>query len=332
MLIIIDILLIILSLALLILGAEWLLKGAVVIAKKINVSDLVIASTLIAFGTALPTIAVNIALVIFNENGSQVAIGSVLGTSFFNIGIGLGIPAFLITLVTKYQVFEKEIPIYLAMVGLLTSFAMDGTINRIEGFIILLGYIVTLIIIYQYSRREKLDNADIEQVDLDTSTMSETKVKGTKLPSAYIFLVMGLLLLIFTSILLALFVPTLSRDLGISEYIIGLTIVGIGTSLPTIVTSVRSALKGYVDIVLGNIFGGTIATIGLGLGFVSIIAPLSIDKEAVSDIYYLNMLNIIVIFSVLIEMKLLGGNKTLSKVSGILIIGFYFVYLVSKFL
>lgn len=332
MLIIIDILLIILSLALLILGAEWLLKGAVVIAKKINVSDLVIASTLIAFGTALPTIAVNIALVIFNENGSQIAIGSALGTSFFNIGIGLGIPAFLITLVTKYQVFEKEIPIYLAMVGLLTSFAMDGTINRIEGFIILLGYIVTLIIIYQYSRREKLDKADIEQVDLDTSTISETKVKGTKLPSAYIFLVMGFILLIFTSILLALFVPTLSRDLGISEYIIGLTIVGIGTSLPTIVTSARSALKGYVDIVLGNIFGGTIATIGLGLGLVSIIAPLSIDKEAISDIYYLNMLNVIVIFSVLIEMKLLGGNKTLSKVSGILIIGFYFVYLVSKFL
>lgn len=330
--IILDAIFVLASLGFLILGAEWLMQGAVLIAKKKKISELVIASTLIAFGTGLPTIAVNIALVLLSPNGADAAVGNALGTNFVNIGLGLGIPAFLLTIQTKYQVFEKEIPIFLAVTGLLASFAMDGILNRFEGLIIFVSYLVTLFLMYQYSLREKLDSKDSEQVDLDTSTISETSTSSKVYSKAAFLILVGVILLIGSSIFLAFMSPKLSRDFGISEYILGLTIIGIGTSLPMIVTSVKSAYKGYVDIILGNVFGGTIANIGLGLGLVAIIKPLTFTTESVMDNYYFSVLNILVIFGILIEMKLLGSNKTLNKASGAVIVLFYLAYLITKIL
>ncbi len=327
-----DIIIIVVALGLLIYGAEIVMKGAVIIAKSLKISDLVIASTLIALGTGLPTIAVNIAFVLTGGNNADAAIGNALGTNFVNIGLGLGIPAFILTIVTKYQVFEKEIPIYLAVVGLLSSFAFDGIISRIEGVVILLAYIVTLIIIYQYAAREKLQKQDIEEIDVDSSTITNTEVTGKSIIYAVLNIVIGIILLIGISIVLAVLTPRFSTNLGISEYILGLTVIGIGTSLPMIVTSTKSAIKGYVDIVLGNVFGGTIANIALGIGLPSIFVPLTFNTEALNDLYYFDLLNILVVFGILIEMKLLGKDKTLNRVSGIIIILFYIIYLVTKIL
>lgn len=330
MTILLNVLILIALFAFLILGAELVMKGAVAIAKNFRISDIAIASTIIAFGTSLPSIAVAIALVLSGPNGSETAIGTAMGTNFVNIGLGLGIPAFLLTIVTKYEVFEKEIPIYLAITGLITSFALDGHVTRFEGMFVFLVYLFSLFIIYQYASREKLNKQDVEQVDVDTSTISVTKVHGINNLKASAYVVIGIAMLISTSIYLAMIAPRLSNDLGISEYILGLTVIGIGTSLPMIVTSTKSALKGYVDIVLGNVFGSTIANIALGIGLVAVIKPLVIDKETISDFYLFAILNIIVVFGILVEMKLLGNNKTLNKVSGIVIIVFYLGYLASK--
>ncbi len=106
--IIIDTILIIFALGFLIIGSELVMKGAVILAKRMKISDLAIASTLIAFGTGLPTIAVNIALVLLNTNGADTAVGNALGTNFVNIGLGLGIPAFLLTIITKNTRYLKK--------------------------------------------------------------------------------------------------------------------------------------------------------------------------------------------------------------------------------
>ncbi|MHC1716759.1 MAG: sodium:calcium antiporter [Candidatus Dojkabacteria bacterium] len=328
----IDIAIVALAMFFLIKGAEWILTAAVAIAEKLKISKLVIASTLIAFGTGLPTIAVNIALILLSKEGAEAAVGNALGTNFVNIGLGLGIPALLLTLKMKYQVFEKEIPIFLGMTALLTSFLMDGVLTRLEGFAMFSIYIVVLIIIYQYSYREKLLKGDKKQVDLDTSTLSSISVEGMSFNKIYFKLAIGFVSLIICSLVIGYMTPILSGDFHISEYILGLTVIGIGTSIPMIVTSIRSSLKGYVDIIIGNVFGSTIANIALGLGVAAMILPLSISQEGLSDMYYFNILNIIVIVGLLVEMKLLGENKILNKVSGIVIILFYLIYLAVKFI
>lgn len=102
-------------------------------------------------------------------------------------------------------------------------------------------------------------------------------------------------------------------------------------SLPTIVTSIRAAKKGYIDIILGNVFGGTIANIALGLGIPALLKTLPLTAEAVSDTYFFNILNIFVIFGILIESRILKKeNKTLGRISGIIIVSLYIIYLVSK--
>jgi len=273
-----------------------------------------------------------LAFVLLNPCNPTAAVGNALGTNFVNIGLALGIPAFLLTIITKYEVFEKEIPIYLGMTAISTGFALDGSITPFEGLFILSCYFMTLFIIYQYAKREKIKAWDIEQVDVDSSTISETKIAGISVRKAVFSIVIGITCLIFFSIVLARMTPVLSKDFGVSEYVLGLSMIGIGTSLPTIVTSIRSARKGYVDIVLGNVFGGTIANIALGLGLPAIFCTLKFDSEAISDIYYFNIFNIVVVFGVLIEMKLLGNKGTLNKVSGIVMVGIYLVYLGSKLL
>ncbi|HNW23196.1 MAG TPA: sodium:calcium antiporter [Candidatus Dojkabacteria bacterium] len=328
--IIIDLVILLTCFFFLIKGSEWIMRGAVSLAERFGISKLVIASTLIALGTGLPTIAVNVFLVIFGDNGSDIAIGNAIGTNYVNIGLGLGIPAFLITIITKYQVFEKEIPIYLCIMALLTAFMFDGVISTTEGIIILVVYIITLFVIYQYSTREKLDVIDHEQVDIDTSTISNIKKDEKIISKSVIYILIGFILLVTSSIFLVSQTNRFSIDFDISPYILGVTLIGIGTSIPMIYTSIRSAKKGYTDIIVGNVFGSTIANISLGIGLPAIFVPLILNKEIITDVYNFNILNIFVIFGLLIEMKLLGKNKSFNWVSGLIIVLFYIVYLLSK--
>ena len=325
-----DILIILCSLSLLILGAEWLLQGAVTIARRKKISDLAIASTLIAFGTGLPTIAVNIALMCISPNGMDVVVGNALGTNFVNIGLGLGISASIVAINTKYQVFEKEITIFLALSAVLVSTVFDSKVNRIEGLLLFSIYLVTLYILYQYSHRENVGEVDKTQIDLNTSTISNTVTKEISMWKVSLRVLIGIVFLSVFSVILAFMTERFALDFGISEYILGLTVIGVGTSLPMIVTSIRSAFKGYTDIILGNVFGSTIANIGLGLGIPAIIGTLSFNQEAVLDLYLFNILNVFVILSILIEGKILGKNKILTRPIGLIILICYFVYLSSK--
>ena len=215
---------------------------------------------------------------------------------------------------------------------MLTSFFVDGQISRFEGTVLFLLYLISLFIVYQYAYRERLEEKDKDQVDLDTSTMSYTPTKNIPYTKIYTKLIVGILGLILASLILAYSAPMISKDFNISEYVLGLTVIGIGTSIPMVITSIKSAFKGYVDIIIGNVFGSTIANITLGIGFVAMIKPLSTSQESIDDMYYFNILNIVVILSLLIEMKLFGGNKILSKLSGAVIVFSYLCYLATKFL
>lgn len=308
------------------------MEGAVAIAKILHVSELTIASTIIAIGTGLPTIAVNMAL-LFTQNGNyDILLGNALGTNFVNIGLALGIPALLVTMTLKYEVFEKEIPLYLGIVGVLTAFSLDGMISMLEGIILLVAYVVTLVIIYQYSKREQVHDEYEKEIHLNTSTIGNIKTKEIGIYKSSLYIALGTVVLVVASLLLTKLAPMISIYSGLSLYVIGLTIVGVGTSLPTIATSIRASLKGYNDIVVGNVFGGTIANIALAIGLPAIFVNLPLGTEGVNDLYLFSILSLIVIFFLLIEMKLLGKSKALNRLSGIVIISFYIYYILAKIL
>lgn len=313
------------TLILLILASNWVLDGAIGIAKRFKLSPLVIGSTIVAFGTILPSVAVNIAMVLINPNSIDIAVGNMLGTNYVNLGLALGIPAFITTIITKYNVFEKEIPIYLCITALLTTFTLDSQISQLEGAFLLISYLLVAIVIYQYAKREKKE--DIKHEDMNIDNTEEKNIY------TYTFKVIGgIIILVVSSFVLTYSGPLLAKDFGISEYILGLTLIGIGTSLPTIVASIQAARKGYIDIILGNVFGGNIINIGIGVGLPAIFHTLSFNPNSLADIYFTNIYNFIILIAILIEMRLLGGNKSLSKISGILIVSIYLLYLLSKIL
>lgn len=302
-----------------------MLDGAIALAKKYKISPLVIGSTIVAFGSILPSIAINIAILLLDPENLTIAIGNMLGTNYVNLGLALGIPAFMTDIVTKYVVFEKEIPLYLGLMALLTAFAVNYDISRYEGVLMLLAYVMVALIIFQYATREKVNKDDSSQMEIE----SQIKVS---LKKSILLIVTGLLTLIGASFLLTYSAPLLASALGIDPYIIGLTLVGIGTSLPTIVASIQAAKKGYIDIILGNVFGGNIINIGLGVGLPAVFHNLKLDQNAVDDIYFTNMYNFIIVIAILIEMKLLGGNKSISRISGIIIITIYVGYILTRIL
>jgi len=314
-------------LLILIMASNLMLNASIALAKRLKISPLVIGSTIVAFGTILPTMAVTIVILLADRSNIDIAVGNMIGTNYVNLGLALGIPAALTALSFRYQVIEKEILLYLAMSGLLTVFANDRLFSRAEGLFTLIIYAFAAFIIYQYARREKREIIKKEQFigengiyDLDARFIIAVMIK----------FIAGLLVLCLSAVALNVLGPRLAEELGISEYIIGLTVIGIGTSLPTIVTSIQAVRKGYLDVIFGNVFGGTIINIGLGASIPMLLSPLSLSPEIMEDIYFTNIYNIVIVIAILIEVKLLGDNKVLNKVSGVIIVGMYLVYMITK--
>jgi len=315
---IISTLTIILSLVTLAISAKYFLDSSIVIARKLGLSSLVVGTIIVGFATGLPTILVSVFLLINNTANAEIAIGNIIGTNYVNLGLALGIAAFLTTITTKFNTFEKEIPLYLAMSGLLASFASDGYIDFKEGALTLAVLSAIQVIIYQYAKREK-------QNGIITTDLSRKSVIRN-----LVIMVVVMIIMPIASVALTMITPTFIKESGLNAYIVGLTVVGIGTSMPTIVACIQAAKKNEIEIVLGNVFGGNIINIGMGVSVLALIHKIPISKEANEDIVFTQIYDIIILLLILIEMKLLGGNKALSRVSGIIIVSIYCVYILSK--
>ena len=319
------------SLGLLITAANLMLKSAIGISQKLNISPLIVGSTIVAVGTGLPTIAVSVVIALTNPASIDVAIGNVLGTTIVNLGLALGIPAFITTIVTKYAVYEKELPLYLIMMGLLTAFALDRSISIAEGVGMLLTYVLASYIIYQYAKRERSNGGSYHSIShLSSGGGHDGITPNEELSRNTLSFMFGFILLLAASFALGSVSGALSEGLGISEYVLGITVFGIGTSLPTIVASIQAARKNYIDIVLGNVFGGNIVNIGLGIGLPALMGGIHLNAAEMGDIQFTHIYNVVIILLVLVEMRLLGENKALSRISGSIIVLCYFGYLAEK--
>lgn len=309
---IISVLLVISGFACLIFGANWLVEGAAALAKKYRVSDLAIGLTIVAFGTSAPELVVSI---IASLNGfSDIVLGNVVGSNTFNLFLILGVSGIILPIAVQSSTAWKEIPISLfvtiLLIFLLNDFSFSGQsfLSRSDGFIFLVLFLFFLYYVFFLMKKEQKTHSEFTQ-------KSVLKIWG--------LIILGLTGLIAGGQLVVNYSVNIANELGVSEKIIGLTIIAAGTSLPELVTSIVAAIKNKSDIAIGNVIGSNIFNILLILSISSIIKPIKFNSAFNFDLYILTGGTVFLFVSMLS-----GKRKKLDRWEASVLLGFYIVYTV----
>lgn len=255
------------GLGLLVVGAELLVRGASRLALAVGLSPLVVGLTVVAMGTSAPEVAVSVGAVMGGQ--SDIAIGNVVGSNIFNVLLILGLSALIVPLVVHSQIIRQEVPIMVAISLLLVVMVQDRVIGMYEGAILTALLVVyTSFIVAQSRRATRAAAADMETPEAKVGSGGWSNSRLVQVG----MIIGGLACLIVGSRLLVTASVAFAQALGISELVIGLTIVAAGTSLPEVATSITAALKGERDIAVGNVVGSNIFNILGCLGLSGLVA------------------------------------------------------------
>ncbi|WP_156289533.1 calcium/sodium antiporter [Oceanobacillus salinisoli] len=308
-------LLLLIGFALLIKGADYFVEGASKIAHTLRISPMLIGLTIVAFGTSAPEASVS--FIAAFEGNSDVTIGNVVGSNIFNVTFILGATALVFPLVVQSDTIRKEIPFaLLGSVSLLLlisdiqlQYSDINLITRTEGILLLLFFSVFLYYVFEMARNNR---SKIEENPTDTGNTSWVK--------NIVFTIGGLAAIVFGGNLVVENSTQIALSLGMSETLVGLTIVAVGTSLPELVTSITAAFKKQTEIALGNIVGSNIFNIFFILGASATIHPLAVDSKIFLDMW----LMIFVTFLLLIVSR---THHRVSKIEGAILAIIYIIYL-----
>lgn len=299
------------GLLLLVKGADWLVDGASVLAKKYKVSDLAIGLTIVAFGTSAPELVVN--SVASTGGYPDIVFGNVIGSNNFNLFIILGIAGLITPLAVQSSSVWKEIPFSL-LAAIVLLFLANNYLNSespglsmVDGFILLTLFAVFLFYVFTQLKSEPIVEIILQK------DYSNLKIWG--------LIIIGLIGLVIGGKLVVDNAVAMAQSLGVSEKIIGLTIVAAGTSLPELATSVVASMKKNNDIAIGNIIGSNIFNIFLILGVSSIISPLAFKEAFNTDIYILIGGTLFLFFAMFI-----GKRKSLDRWQAIILLVTYIGY------
>ncbi len=277
---IISILFIVLGIVLLYLGGDWLVKGASRLALHWGISPLIIGLTVVSFGTSAPELVASLMAQLTQHSGS-VAVGNVIGSNIFNIGLVLGLSALILPVSIHAGLFKRELPICIGASLMMVLMMSDDSLSRIDGGVLLICFIAYLAFQGIEARRSKA-TAEALAAELEDYTGHIQSGSATKLWSHLLLIVAGSGLLVLGADFLVKHAIELSRMIGISERVIGLTAVAFGTSLPELATSLVAAFRKESDIAVGNVVGSNIFNIFLIIGSVAVISPLSYDPILLS--------------------------------------------------
>lgn len=295
----------VLGFALLVKGADWLVESSSALARQAGVSDLVIGLTIVAFGTSLPELTVN--LMASFEGNADIAIGNIFGSNIANILLILGVTAVVCDVPVKRPTVLSEIPFSLAAVLLVGFFAntnlfgdasMGLTFDRVEGMIVLLFFFLFMAYIFDMAITDR------ETVD----TAEDTGIKRPLFQHLLLILA-GLVALFLGGRWVVEGAVEIARLAGMSESLIGLTIVAVGTSLPELVTSVVAARKGRSDIAIGNVIGSNIFNLLWVLALSATILPLPFDPNANRDLMMIVFSTTLVLLALVVNRRLVITRK-----------------------
>ena len=301
--------LLVLSLFALYIGAGWLVKGSTEIALKAKISNLVIGLTIVAFGTSAPELVVSLNATLSGQG--DISVGNIIGSNIFNIAAILGISAVIQPLQAQRQLTRLDIPILIVATVVFTLLFWNGTLGRLEGCLFLAGIILYTIFSLYYSRKHE---KKVEELAGELEKQPEAWYKDV------MYIVGGLVILIFASNLLVNNAVSIAQELGVSEAVIGLTIVAAGTSLPELATSVVSALKKNPDIAIGNIVGSNLFNILAIAGTSSMVKPI-----VAKNVNYVDLL--VMLGLTLLLLPLVKSGQKISRAEGWALIVVYLCYL-----
>lgn len=307
-----SLVLFIVGLVLLILGADLLVRGASRVAEGFGISPLIIGLTIVAFGTSAPELAVSIEAALSNQ--ASIAMGNVVGSNIFNVLFILGVSALIVPLVVSKQLIRLDVPLMIVLSGIVLWVTYDGNLSRLEGVVFVCGLIgyVAFLIIQQKKNPEPVSDTP---KDLDSSRFSGTFWN-------LVFVAVGLGLLVLGSNWFVQSAIEFAQFLGVSDVVIGLTIVAAGTSMPEVVTSITAALKGERDIAVGNVVGSNVFNIMGVLGISAAIAPSGIDVSTSMIAFDIPVM--IAVALACLPIFVTGG--VIDRFEGFIFLGYYVVY------
>ena len=309
-----DFIILIIGFFLLIKGADIFVDGASSIAKKIGIPSVIVGLTIVSLGTSAPELAVSL-ISSFNGNNG-IAVGNVLGSNLFNTLVVLGGTAIVAPLLIKKSTIKRD---YIAtlVVTILTCFLIFGVVpksenmlSRISGIILLVVCVVYMFILVKAAKKDSVK---------DEENTSEIKMSKNILLS-----LIGVVGIVFGGNLVVDSATNIAYALGMSEKLVGLTIVAVGTSLPELVTSIVAALKGENDIALGNVLGSNIFNLVLILGASATITPIAVSGVMIIDFIILIAVTLFIGALIFFNKK---EDKRLGRLEGIILVGIYVAYL-----
>lgn len=312
----------IIGLALLTAGAEGLVRGASALAFRLGLSTLVIGLTVVAFGTSAPELLVCVRASLAGQQG--LAVGNAVGSNIFNTGAILGIAAMIFPISCAATVVKREVPIMiLSGILLLTATLVGanmGELDRSEGVIFVAIWIGYLLYAYRVARRERPEVLESHHLEFSPDNPEDIQRRGFWLDLLFVF--GGLAALSFGADVLVDGAVALAHLAGVSDLVIGLTIVGAGTGLPELATSVVAAVRKHSDIAVGNVLGSNIFNIVLILGVSSSISPLTFE----SSVLHRDLPVMIFLFALCLPLMFTRGK--ISRQEGMLLFALYACYVI----
>lgn len=302
-------LLLIVGFVLLVKGADFFVSGASSVAKALKVPSVIIGLTIVAMGTSAPETAVSITASLGGNNG--ISLGNIIGSNIFNLLMVIGISAVIIPFNSDKEILKRDMLWNIAITVLLLVLIFDGSLSRLDGVILLAGIAAYLTVVVRSALKNRVEDNSDEKVSV---------------PKAVVFILGGLAAIVFGGDLVVDNASLIAKSLGMSDTLVGLTIVAIGTSLPELVTSIVAAKKGDSGLALGNAVGSCIFNILFILGIASTIAPMTADYEIIADVC-------ILIFVSIVTYIFARSKEKVSRLEGllcVLIYGTYSAYIIMR--
>ncbi|MFA9457040.1 calcium/sodium antiporter [Halalkalibacter sp. AB-rgal2] len=308
-------LLLILGFLLLIKGADWFVEGSASIAHSLNISPLIIGLTIVAFGTGAPEATVSIIAAL--EGNSDVTVGNIVGSNLLNLSLVVGLTAFIFPLKVESVTIRKEIPFAFLSAVVLLVLLLDSTnqntyylISRSDGVILLLFFTIFMYYVFEAAKNSRNDSVE-----------SRNYEPAHSLKKSVLFSIFGLTAIVLGGYFVVETSTTIAYQFGMSETLVGLTIVAIGSSLPELVTSITAAMKKHSEMALGNVVGSSIFNVFFVLGLASLITPLTVSSKLIIDLIILLVLTVMLfIFS--------RTSYTVAKAEGFILTLAYVAYLI----
>jgi cation:H+ antiporter len=311
-----SIVLIIIGFILLVIGGEFLVRSSVALSFKLNLSKLVIGMTVVSFATSAPELLVSLSAAL--DGSPDLALGNVIGSNIANITLVLGLTAIISPMAIDKNFYKMNWPAMMIISLLFYYFLInDNVISQLEGILLLVFLVVFVFIMISKARKDKV--VEVDDVYDALQNVSNFKI--------FFWLLIGGSALYFGSSWLVDGAKDIALNLGVSEGVIGATVIAVGTSIPELSASIIAALKGEKAISLGNLIGSNIFNIGSVIGLTAIITPIkAIEPNVITNIYWM-----LGVAAILIPLVFIPKKFEINRVKGLLLLATYMIFIYLAF-